>query len=142
MDWESLWNLFMSNEIGIVSNLNPGDDIDARCGKCKDVRTHAIIAVGDKGQVTRVRCRTCGGEHNYRNPVKATRATSTTKTTRKSAGAVVPNGPAKNYSPTVSFQIGDQITHPNFGVGLVTDVRERKIDVKFGRESKILIHAG
>ncbi len=134
----------MINAIGIVKHMRPGDDVDARCGKCKDVRTHAIIAVNSQGQIERVQCRTCQSPHNYKNP--APKKTSTTSTSRSSSGssraAAVPNGPTKPYSPRESFQIGDQISHPNFGLGLVSDVRSTKIDVKFGRETKILIHAG
>lgn len=137
----------MINAIGIVKQMRPGDDVDARCGKCKDVRTHAIIAVNAQGQIERVQCRTCQGAHNYKNP--APKKSSTTSSSRSSSSgssrsstAVVPNGPTKPYSPRESFQIGDQISHPNFGLGMVSDVRSTKIDVKFGRETKILIHAG
>jgi hypothetical protein len=109
------------------------------------VRTHAIIALNAQGQIERVQCRTCGGSHKYKNPV-AKRASSTRTasggSSRTSASALVPTGPTKPYSPRESFQIGDQISHPNFGIGLVSDVRATKIDVKFGRETKILIHAG
>ncbi|HEX4946091.1 MAG TPA: hypothetical protein VFZ34_05490 [Blastocatellia bacterium] len=136
----------MQNALGIVQKLRPGDDIDARCGKCKDVRTHAIIAVSTQGQVERVQCRTCQGTHNYKNPAPKRTTTATTRSSggssRASASALVPTGPTKPYSPRESFQIGDQISHPNFGIGLVSDVRAAKIDVKFGRETKTLIHAG
>jgi hypothetical protein len=137
---------FMMNAIGIVKQMRPGDDVDARCGKCKDVRTHAIIAVSTQGQIERVQCRTCQGTHNYRNP--APKRATTASSSRSSAGgssrasAFVPTGPTKPYSPRESFHIGDQISHPNFGLGLVADVRATKIDVKFGRETKTLIHAG
>lgn len=135
----------MMNALGIVQKLRPGDDVDAKCGKCNDVRTHAIIALTPQGQIERVQCRTCGGNHKYRNPVaKRTTSTSTRSggSGRTSGSALVPTGPTKPYSPRESFQIGDQISHPNFGIGLVSDVRATKIDVKFGREVKILIHAG
>jgi len=137
----------MMNALGIVQKLRPGDDVDARCGKCKDVRTHAIIAVSTQGQIERVQCRTCQGTHNYKNP-SPKRITSTSArsslggASRTSATSLAPTGPTKPYSPREKFQIGDQISHPSFGIGLVNDVRDTKIDVKFGRETKILIHAG
>lgn len=137
----------MMNALGIVQKLRPGDDVDAKCGKCQDVRTHAIIALDTQGQIERVQCRTCGGSHKYRNPVAKRATSSSTRSSasgsgRASASAIVPTGPTKPYSPRESFQIGDQISHPNFGIGLVNDVRDTKIDVKFGRETKTLIHAG
>ncbi len=137
----------MMNAIGIVKQMRPGDDVDTRCGKCKDVRTHAIIAVSSQGQIERVQCRTCQSPHNYKNPApKKSASTSSSRSapsgSSRTRAAAVPNGPTKLYSPRESFQIGDQISHPNFGLGLVSDVRATKIDVKFGRETKILIHAG
>lgn len=134
----------MLNAIGMVKQLRPGDDVDTRCGKCKDIRSHVIIAVGTKGQVERVRCLTCKGEHNFRAPAKEPRKASSSASGRTSSSRaeVVPTGPIKGYSPQESFRAGDQVSHPTFGIGMVTDVREKKIDVKFGRELKILIHAG
>lgn len=137
----------MINAIGIVKQFRPGEDVEARCGKCKDIRTHAIVAMNGT-QIARVRCRTCQSEHNYRNPVKETKPRSASGTTRAagpgrpSSSQVVPTGTTKIYSPQQRFQIGDQVSHPTFGIGLVVDVREKKIDVKFGREAKILVHAG
>lgn len=135
----------MMNAIGIVKRLHPGDDVDAHCGKCKDIRTHAIIAVDAQGKIERVQCRTCQGTHNYRNPVKEPKRTTSpgTRSSSRTSGAnAAPTGPTKVYSPQQSFQVGDQISHPTFGLGYITDVRATKIDVKFGREAKILIHAG
>ncbi|HKX32040.1 MAG TPA: hypothetical protein VJ302_30410 [Blastocatellia bacterium] len=40
------------------------------------------------------------------------------------------------------FNVGDRVEHPKFGLGVVVEVRSAKIDVKFGREVKTLIHAG
>ena len=40
------------------------------------------------------------------------------------------------------FAVGDRVEHPKFGQGIVIEVRASKIDVKFGRELKVLIHAG
>lgn len=137
----------MMNAIGIVKQFRQGDDVEARCGKCKDIRTHAIVALNGS-LIARVRCRTCQSEHNYRNPVKETKTRSATGTGRTagpgrpSASQVVPTGTVKIYSPQQKFGIGDQVSHPTFGMGLVVDVRERKIDVKFGREAKVLVHAG
>ena len=118
----------MMNAIGIVKQMRPGDDVDASCGKCKDVRTHAIVAVSSQGKIERVQCRTCQGTHNYRNPVKEPKRVSMTGARSGSSGkssSAVPTGPAKMYSPQQSFQIGDQISHSTFGLGYITDVRAK-----------------
>ena len=42
-----------------------GDDIDDHCSRCKRTTDHSVVAMaGD--DVLKTRCRTCGGEHKYR----------------------------------------------------------------------------
>ena len=42
-----------------------GDDIDDHCSRCKRTTDHSVVAMsGD--EVLKTRCRTCGGEHKYR----------------------------------------------------------------------------
>lgn len=134
-----------SNAIGIVKHSRPGDDIDARCGKCKEMRIHAIVSLKPTGDIERVQCRTCYSTHLYRDGRTAARrvsSSSSSSSTRKSASAVAPTGPAQPYSMQQRYHVGDQISHPTFGLGTVVDERQGKIDVRFGRETRTLIHAG
>ena len=42
-----------------------GDDIDDHCSRCKRSTDHSVVAMsGD--EVLKTRCRTCGGEHKFR----------------------------------------------------------------------------
>ncbi len=43
-----------------------GDSIDDRCRVCKDVRSHHVIVVDERGLPLRVVCDRCGSQHNYR----------------------------------------------------------------------------
>lgn len=130
-----------TNALGIVKRLEVGGDIEAYCGKCKDTREHVIAALNDKGEVARVQCRHCGSNHLYRARKPATK-TSGTRTTRSRKDATPePSGELRTYSMQERFAAGDGIMHPKFGVGVVIEVRAGKIDVKFGREVKTLIHA-
>ncbi len=130
------------DSLGIVKKSQLGGDVDAYCGKCKETREHVIAALSATGQIERVQCRTCQSNHLYRER-KATTTRSTTRTSKKdsSAGAEY-SGPPRPYSMQEKFAIGEQIEHPKFGTGTVVEVRAAKIDVKFGRELKTLIHAG
>ncbi|MFN0120324.1 MAG: hypothetical protein ACKV2V_07465 [Blastocatellia bacterium] len=130
----------MINGIGIVKKLKTGDDITTRCGRCKTEREHVILSLKPDGAVERVQCRTCESNHLFRAP----RATSTrTRTPRDKSGlSDADAGPAKPYSMQDRYRVGDRIAHPKFGDGLVVDLRSGKIDVKFGREMRVLIHAG
>ncbi len=43
-----------------------GDDIDDFCVKCKRVMNHAVVSLLNDGPA-KVRCRTCYGDHDFRN---------------------------------------------------------------------------
>jgi hypothetical protein len=43
-----------------------GDDIDDFCVKCKRVMNHAVVSLLDD-RPAKVRCRTCHGDHDFRN---------------------------------------------------------------------------
>src|SRR6185436_7933196 len=111
--------------------------------KCKEVREHVIAAVNPDGAIGRVECRTCHSNHIYRErSAKTTTTRSSTRGAKKdSVSANEAVGPLRAYSMQERFVAGDRVEHPKFGVGVVVDVRAGKIDVKFGREVKTLIHA-
>lgn len=132
------------NALGIVKTAQLGGDVDAYCGKCKETREHVIAALNDKGGISRVQCRTCQSNHLYRErQTRTSSPRSTAGTGRKgSAKEIDDSGPLRPYSMTERFNIGDRVEHVKFGIGVVVGVRSEKIDVKFGRELKILLHAG
>lgn len=55
---------------------------------------------------------------------------------------MISSKPARAYSPRETYGETDNVQHPTFGTGVVTEVRGGKIEVRFGRETKVLIHAG
>lgn len=130
------------NVLGIVKRPQLGGDVDDYCSKCKEIREHVIAVLNSQGEIVKVQCRTCGSNHIYRKKqVKAT-PTRTTKsgTTRKSSATPVGDGPLRPFSIKDKYSVGDRIDHSKFGLGVVVDVRLTKIDVKFGKELKVLIH--
>ena len=50
-----------------MSSLAPGQRIEARCTRCRDVTGHVIVALVD-GQVAKVECCACGSVHKYYPP--------------------------------------------------------------------------
>jgi hypothetical protein len=130
------------NPLGIIKRPQLGGDIDAYCGKCKEIREHVIAALKGQDKIERVQCRTCQSNHLYRErqPTSTTRGAPRAK--KDSARAVEGNGPLRAYSMQERFDVGDRVEHPKFGLGVVIEVRSFKIDVKFGRDLKTLIHAG
>jgi hypothetical protein len=130
-----------------------GKDIDSMCTKCKMVLNHVIVAkVGDV--VKRVKCLTCGSEHNHKAEASGGVAVKKKKaTTKKAAGTKVRASDwdtlmsgrdlsrAKRYKPDGAFSKNDVLDHPKFGMGLVlADKEGSKIEVAFQEGPKVLVH--
>jgi hypothetical protein len=135
----------MISSNGIVKKIRLGDDIETRCGRCKEDRLHQVVALGSGAVPERVICKTCGSEHKYRAPRAALPRTARGPRAggSRSVEVEIPaNAVALDYSPKDTYIPGNVIAHPKFGRGKVVDARTGKIDVKFGTELRTLLHAG
>ena len=131
---------------GRVKKFRPGDEILSYCGRCRQERTHQIIALNGVGRPDRVVCRLCQSSHLFRGG-KAGRVTPASKSGR--SGQQAPDSfqpdatPPRPYSGKEVYAAGDLILHPKFGHGRVLEARSGKISVKFGSsEVRTLLHAG
>ena len=121
-----------------------GDEVELRCGKCKEQRDHTVAALSPDGEIERVVCGYCGSSRKYRKP----RAKSTTgrggPRIRKAMAELLADleeKEARPYLPTDTFDKGQVLEHQKFGRCRVEEVRGDRIDVKFGDGStRILIH--
>lgn len=134
-----------------------GADVESLCSKCGDVWHVVVAKVGE--QIVKVQCKECGGYHRHRPPggggVRKPRASSSSSSPRRSvlgSGPVAkappttfspdPSLPVRTYSMRETFQPGEQIKHPRFGVGLVERSGDPgKISVLFSDGRKILAQA-
>lgn len=143
-----------------MTSIRVGGEIDAFCSKCDLNLAHTIIAmVGPK--VVKVKCNTCGNDHQYRgeqplvksqsfaNPKKRASSSSSSSAAPKASRAAVSwedkfkgkdLGRARKYSIRDTYAVDDVIDHPTFGLGLVVAVRQDKVDVSFKQEEKVLVH--
>jgi hypothetical protein len=130
----------------MLKKIRLGDDVQAYCGRCKEERMHQVVALHSEGQIERVTCNYCQSTHRYRDPQAATGAVKTRRTTGARSlemkTRAASNAPARAYSPQETYAAGDNITHTKFGEGSVVEARQGKIDVRFGRELRTLLHAG
>lgn len=129
-----------------ITKLRPGDDTDTYCGRCKAERAHQVVALNADGAPASVICRTCGGQHRFREKKEPT-APTTGRASRKTGASAAalrdaPAGPARPYSPSEVYAAGDWVEHPKFGQGRVTQARGGKIEVRFESGSRVLVHAG
>ena len=131
---------------GRVKQVRPGDEIIAYCGRCKQERTHQIVALNSGGQADRVICRFCQSNHLYREiKTGAQRASSSKKSPTINEPVSLSRSGAtllRPYSGKEVYAEGDLIQHPKFGQGRVIQARGGKIDVRFGAELRTLLHAG
>jgi hypothetical protein len=130
-----------------------GGDVDAYCGRCKMELRHTILALV-ASEIARVRCNTCGSDHVYRGksaPSSSSKRSSSTgsapserpKKTVVTVDELLATrdlSKAKPYSIKTTFAVDDVISHPTFGLGIVSAVRGDKVDVTFKLYEKTLIH--
>src|SRR6185295_11488616 len=118
-----------------------GQDIEAMCGRCGQVWHVVMAKMGEK--IAKVVCKRCGGHHRYRDENgdsaggasggdPATRPRRPTfgsgRRTSRAARApaetpVPPFDPAKpprTYAARDSYVAGERVSHPTFGVGVVS----------------------
>lgn len=124
-----------------VSKIRLGDEVATQCGRCKGERNHQVAALNQNGTPAIVICMTCGGRHNYRAQGTGERTAARRQTRSETAAPSAPRKPARSYSPREAYGAGEWIDHPKFGQGEVLSTREGKIEVRFGTQKRILIHA-
>src|SRR5262245_26718769 len=99
-----------------------GSDVEALCRTCGDVWHVVVAKLGDK--ITKVECKQCGKQHRFKPTGEAPEAnlqtrrqvvtprrvgTPRAKPTSTSSGVVHdPSRPAREYSITERFEVGEQ----------------------------------
>ncbi len=142
----------------IKREVSVGDNIESNCTKCKALLNHTIIAMV-AGKVVRVKCNTCGSEHNHRaaksvtTPVKRAAAAKSPAAARKTPKeksdtsdlaeweeffSGVERGKTIPYDMGGKFRVKALVDHPVFGIGIVKSAQNNKMDVLFQGGRKLL----
>src|SRR3569832_1406120 len=132
-----------------------GEDIEALCGKCGDVWHGVMAKMGDR--IAKVVCKRCGGHHLYRTSEGAANVNDTIRPTTRGrvsrpraaetpAPAPIPSfdpsKPPRPYAPADSYVTGDRVSHPKFGVGVVTGAPgPGKVEIAFTSGRRVLASA-
>lgn len=134
----------------MTNNASAGSYIDGYCTKCKLSLAHTIIAIA-KGKVARVKCNTCGSEHNYKERTgKMATAIKSTPSPRK---IVSTKGPEKRWETAISkahgddipydmkrsYSVGDVVMHNTFGKGVVMSIDRKKVTLIFKDQERLLV---
>jgi hypothetical protein len=125
---------------------------------------HTIMAMMG-GMPVRVMCRTCKSEHNYK-PKKGIKEPGAVAPSRGSPGTTTRAPRAskeektvpvelewmkqinastrtiRTYAANEHFLVGDRVSHPTFGEGIVQKhIFPNKMEILFRADLKVLIHA-
>ncbi len=130
-------------------NLKAGDEVNAWCTKCHEMRLHKVKAVDPKGEkAPRVICM-CPKqtERNFRpNPPKSHQKKRATKRVADGSNPwedmskEQDTSNARSYTIHDHFVIGEIIDHRRYGIGFVLDaVDATKIIVAFEDKKRVMI---
>lgn len=137
-----------------------GKEALAYCTTCKMDLISVIVAM--KGErLAKVQCKTCKKEHAYKAPKGLSEpGTPIPAKAKKPKKAKKEEGnpieleweklmnahkevPMRTYGMKTKFVLGDRLSHPNFGDGIVGKlIYPNKIEVIFRTDVKVLIHGG
>lgn len=142
------------------AGLVVGKELVSYCTRCKMDLGHTIMSMIG-GMPSRVMCRTCKSEHNYKpkkgvkEPGAETSSTKVKTPRAPKAEKVIPvelewmkqinasPRPVRPYAANEAFKLGDRVNHPSFGEGVVQKlIHPNKMEIIFRTDIKVLIHAG
>jgi hypothetical protein len=143
-----------------VESVKVGGETFGYCTSCRDMRLHVIVAM--EGPVpAKAECRSCHRQHKFRAHPPGTKKEPAPRAPRvksSSGGSGVavatpainpleaflsgkPPAAPRAYTPADRYAVGDILTHPNFGLGAVTNVPSPgKISVLFRDTTRLLLH--
>jgi hypothetical protein len=122
-----------------------GKNIESYCTKCKLNLDHTIMAMEGE-TVAKVRCKTCGGAHKFRDPavpqkVRKPRTAKSAEATAEivwEAGLAEAKGKERDYSMATKYRVGDIVNHHTFGKGVVLKLYANKCDMLFKDRERLM----
>ncbi len=121
------------------------------CNKCDAERYHKVLAHLSETEA-KLECEVCGSKKKYKIGSQMAAKKKTKKKTRKTKSASkheetwkelqekYSDLPPEVYSIRGSYRADTVIDHPTFGIGVITESHNRKIEVCFEEGMKTLMH--
>jgi hypothetical protein len=121
------------------------EKVVSKCAKCKTTPDHEVISRSAEGIIEKVKCLACGSEHKHRPekpkvPRKSTRQKKIDPA--RDFNLLIEMFKAKKpqrYSMAGLFRAGDVIDHSSFGVGVVISALNKRMEVIFSDQPRILV---
>jgi hypothetical protein len=133
----------------MLEKYSAGENVASLCTKCKLNLDHAIVAM-DGEAIAKVKCKTCGSVHKFRNPadppkVRTPRAKKADSAKNASSlwesGIAGARGKEHSYSMGSKYRVGDIVNHDTFGKGVVQKLYTNKCDVLFQDKERLMASA-
>jgi hypothetical protein len=134
----------------MLEKYTAGKDIASYCTRCKLNRDHTIMRM-DGVDIAKVRCKSCGSTHKFRNPSDAPggRLPRTKKVGNADATAEIiweasiaaAKGKEQVYSMAAKYRVGDIVLHHTFGKGIVMKLYVNKCDMLFKDRERLMASA-
>ncbi len=132
-------------EIPMIEKQSAGDTVTSYCTRCKLGLDHVIVAV-DGEEIVKVKCKTCGSSHKFRDPanVKKPRAIRKKEDAAKVAETLwesclaAAKGKERMYDMGGKYRVGDVVLHNTFGKGVVRKIYLNKCDVLFKDKERLM----
>jgi hypothetical protein len=124
-----------------------GEIVVSSCVKCKMNLEHSIVAM-DGESIVKVKCKSCGSAHKYRDPTNTSPPRSTRKKEEGKTSEVLweacvaeAQGSECAYDMAGKYHVGDIVLHATFGKGVVRKVYINKCDVLFKDKERLMASA-
>jgi DNA-directed RNA polymerase subunit M/transcription elongation factor TFIIS len=125
-----------------------GDTVLSYCTKCKQGLHHTVVTMGGEA-VLKVKCRTCGGTHKFRDPadIKKPRSSKKKEDMVKTAETLweaclaEAKGRERVYDMMGRYRVGDVVLHNVFGKGVVRKTYLNKCDMLFKDKERLMASA-
>ena len=124
-----------------------GENILSYCTKCRLNLDHVIVAM-DGVTIVKVKCKTCGGTHLFRDPAIVRKPRSPRKKAAAETVAVLwqtcisrAKGKEHLYNMSLRYRVGDIVLHDKFGKGIVRKTALNKCHVLFEDKERLMASA-
>lgn len=123
-----------------------GESVVSFCTRCKLCLDHVITAM-DGETIAKVKCRTCGSVHKYRDPALVKKPRTSKKKAVVPAGVLwqacmaQARGKELVYNMTGRYCVGDIVIHEKFGKGVVRKLDTNKCHIVFQDKERLMASA-
>ena len=131
----------------MLEKSSAGQNVESYCGKCKSNLDHTIMTM-DGSSVGKVRCKSCGSSHKFRDPADAQKVRKprakkgageeATAEIVWEAGLAKAKGKERDYSMTAKYRLGEVVNHHTFGKGVVVKLYANKCDMLFKDRERLM----